>query len=149
MVPTRHLPGVHMPNASSSHRPLRRAAAAASQLALSAALSACGDDPTRPPELIDASDAVLVATTDAVDDAGDRIAMQLDQASGGGTLYARLNELASRIPTRDKRSIADALARSRSALAAAEAGGPAAEAPDRAAIGVALAGVQSQLLPEL
>lgn len=137
-----------MPSAPSQHtRPSRVARVIAMPTMLVAAVAACGDGPTRPPELVDATEATIVATTDAVDDAGDRIAMRLDQASGGGTLYARLNELASRIGTREKRAIADALARSRTALDAAEANGPAAEAPDRAAIGVALDQVQVQLLP--
>jgi hypothetical protein len=136
-----------MPNAPSQHaRPPHAARAAALPIILVAAMTACGDGPTRPPDLVDASEATIVATTDAVDDAGDRIAMQLDQASGGGTLYARLNELASRIGTREKRAIADALERSRTALDAADASGPAAEAPDRAAIRVALDQVQAQLL---
>lgn len=126
-------------------RPLRTARLVAAHAILLAAIAACGDGGTGPRPRIDVPDATLLAATDAVDDAGDRIAMQLDQATGGGTLYARLNELASRMATRDPVSVADALARSRAALDAADGSGPAAEAPDRAAIRVALDAVQTLL----
>ena len=135
-----------MPSAPSPRpRRLRASGVAAASVILVATLAACGDSGPVEPRRIDVSEAVLVAATDAVDDAGDRIAMQLDQGTGGGTLYARLNELASRLGTRDPESVADALARSRAALDAAEGSGPAAEAPDRAAIRVALEAVRQLL----
>lgn len=135
-----------MSNSPSLHiRSLRAARLLAAHAVLLATLAACGDAGTEPRPRIDVSDAELLAATDAVDDAGDRIAMQLDQGSGGGTLYARLNELASRLGTRDPASVSDALARSRAALDQAEGSGPADEAPDRAAIRVALNAVEQLL----
>ena len=46
---------------------------------LAAAIMACGDGPTRPPDRIDATEAELTASSDAVTDAASRIATQLDR----------------------------------------------------------------------
>ena len=103
-------------------------------LVLVAGALACGDDPTRPPDRIDATDAEITAASDAVTDAADRIVTQLDGTAGSATLRARLTELSSRLASRDPGVVADALARVREALDQADQSGPAGQAPDRAVV---------------
>jgi hypothetical protein len=112
---------------------------------LAAALLACGDGPTRPPDVIDATDAEIAATNDALTDAATRIVTQLDGTSGSATLQARLTELSSRLASRDPGVVADALARVRSALDEADRTGPAAQSPDRAAVRLTIDAVQRLL----
>ena len=112
---------------------------------LAAALLACGDDPTSPREPIDATDAELAATRDAASDAANRIVTQLDATAGSATLRARLTELSTRIASRDPGVVADALARVRDALDAADRTGPADQAPDRAAVRLTVEAVQRLL----
>ena len=121
-----------------------RTSAAPVALVLAAAL-ACGDDPTRPPDRIDATEAELVATTDAVSDAAGRIVTQLDETAGSATLQARLTELATRLASRDPGVVADALARVRTALDEADRTGPAGQAPDRAAVRLTVDAVERLL----
>ena len=112
---------------------------------LLAALLACGDDPTRPPEVIDATDAEITATSDALTDAAGRIVTQLDGTAGSATLQSRLTELSSRLASRDPGVVADALARVRDALDEADRTGPADQAPDRAAVRLSIDAVQRLL----
>jgi hypothetical protein len=112
-------------------------------LAVCAALS-CGDDPNAP-RRIDATDAEVIAASDAATDAADRIAAQLDAASGGAVLRTRLGELAARILVRDLDGATASLQLSRAALDVAEGAGPTDQAPDRAAIRLVLDGAQRLL----
>ena len=112
---------------------------------LLATLLACGDGPTRPPDVIDATDAEITATSDALTDAAGRIVTQLDGTAGSATLQSRLTELSSRLASRDPGVVADALARVREALDEADRTGPAGQAPDRAAVRLSVDAVQRLL----
>lgn len=114
-------------------------------LAVLAIAPACGGEGTAPAVPFNASTAEIAAVADAVDDAGGRLVASLSDQALGAELEGLLADLSLEIEANRADRAGPILERLQAALVRTAPTAPAGDAPDRAAIDLALTQVAELL----